>query len=248
MNSGLIIFCVVLILPEENPTTHFIASLIVEQLYREILTIADDMGGKLDRRVLFLLDEFGTIPPVSSAAMMFSAGRSRGLGIAAICQSRHQLIDRYGQHGAATILKNCQFTLAGGFAALDDSAKEISDALGSRTVLVGSVGHGKQNTENLQMTGRPLMSPDELRQLPKGSYVRMQAGRRPSIFTTRHYTGWGIRFPEGSEFSLPDRRMRPVAYASRTRLLQAIAGACRITTLPPKSQKPEKAAQQLRFD
>ena len=236
---------VFLILPEENPTTHFIASLIVEQLYREILTIADDMGGKLNNRVLFLLDEFGTIPPVSSAAMMFSAGRSRGLGIAAICQSRHQLIDRYGQHGAATILKNCQVTLAGGFAALDDSAKEVSEALGSRTVMAGSVGHGKQSTENLQMTGRPLMSPDELRQLPKGAYIRLQAGRRPGVFQTRYYGDWGIRFPEGSEFRLPDRRLRPVSYAGRQDVLNAIAGTCRITTLPPQQ---EKHKPKLRFD
>lgn len=244
---------VFLILPEENPTTHFIASLIVEQLYREILTVADDMGGKLSRRVLFLLDEFGTIPPVSSAAMMFSSGRSRGLGIAAICQSRHQLIDRYGQHGAATILKNCQLTLAGGFAALDDSAKDISEALGSRTVLSGSVGHGKQNTENLQMTGRPLMSPDELRQLPKGAYIRMQAGRRPSIFRTRYYPKWGIHFPAGSEFRLPDRQLRKVAYADRQGILLSIADGCRITTLPQKQVKPApqrqvKSAPQLRFD
>lgn len=245
---------VFLIIPEENPTTHFIASLLIEQLYREILTIADDQGGKLSGRVLFLLDEFGTIPPVSSAAMMFSAGRSRGLGIAAVCQSRHQLIDRYGQHGAATILKNCQLTLAGGFAALDDSAKDISEALGSRTVQSGSVGHGKQDTQNLQMTGRALMSPDELRQLPKGSYVRLQAGRRPSIFKTGYYTDWGIHFPEDSEFRLPDRRLRDVAYANRQSILQAVADRCRIHTLPPMPKQPTpqqtqaKSPPLLRFD
>lgn len=232
---------VFLILPEENPTTHFIASLMVEQLYREILTIADERGGKLANRVLFLLDEFGTIPPISSASMMFSAGRSRGLGIAASCQSRHQLIDRYGQHGAATILKNCQITLAGGFAALDDSADEISKALGSRTVQAGSVGRGKQNTENLQMTGRPLMSPDELRQLPKGSYVRLQAGHRPSIFHTRYYTEWGIHFPEGSEFRLPDSKPRKVSYASREAVMMAILEGSRVTdaAMLPRWTRPE---------
>lgn len=245
---------VFLILPEENPTTHFIASLMVEQLYREILTIADDMGGRLEDRVLFLLDEFGTIPPISSAAMMFSAGRSRRLGIAASCQSRHQLMERYGQHGAATILKNCQITLAGGFAALDDSAEEISKALGSRTVQAGSVGRGKQATENLQMTGRPLMSPDELRQLPKGSYVRLQAGRRPSIFQTRYYTEWGIHFPEGSEFRLPDTKPRKVAYADRTAIMLAILEGSRVdnNAITPRTQKQqpiqERPTTLLRFD
>lgn len=245
---------VFLILPEENPTTHFIASLMVEQLYREILTIADDMGGRLEKRVLFLLDEFGTIPPISSAAMMFSAGRSRQLGIAASCQSRHQLMDRYGQHGAATILKNCQITLAGGFAALDDSAEEISKALGARTVQAGSVGFGKQSTENLQMTGRPLMSPDELRQLPKGSYVRLQAGRRPSIFQTRYYTEWGIHFPEGSEFRLSDSKPQNVAYADRSAIMLAILEGSRVTsfTAIPKTQprqpKQDRPTSSLRVD
>lgn len=213
---------VFLILPEENPTTHFIASLMVEQLYREILTIADDLGGKLARRVLFFLDEFGTIPPISSAAMMFSASRSRRLGVAASCQSRHQLIDRYGEHGAATILKNCQVTMIGGFAAVDDSTDVVSKALGSRTVQAGTVAHGKQNSENLQMTGRPLMSPDELRLMPKGSYIRLQAGRRPSIFQTRYYTDWGICFPEGSEFRMSDKPPRAVPYASRDSVMISI--------------------------
>lgn len=244
---------VFLILPEENPTTHFIASLLVEQLYREILTIADDLGGKLENRVLFLLDEFGTIPPISSAAMMFSAGRSRGLGIAAICQSRHQLIDRYGQHGAATILKNCQITLAGGFAALDDSAEEVSKALGDRTVQTGSVGFGKQSTENLQMTGRPLMSPDELRRLPKGSYVRLHAGRRPGIFHTRYYTDWGIDFPEGTEFRLPEAKVQRVAYANRADISRAILEGFRITAAPPALKpdppgEPRPVRTLLRFD
>ena len=246
---------VFLILPEENPTTHFIASLMVEQLYREILTIADDMGGKLGSRVLFLLDEFGTIPPITSAAMMFSAGRSRGLGIAASCQSRHQLIERYGQHGAATILKNCQITLAGGFAALDDSTDEISKALGSRTVQAGSVGHGRQahSTENLQMTGRPLMSPDELRQLPKGSYVRLQAGHRPSIFRTRYYSDWGIRFPAETEFRLPDTKPRQGGYACRQEIMLAILEGSRVTSPAsiPRQPKPKPKQEKpafLRFD
>lgn len=237
---------VFLILPEENPTTYFIASLMIQQLYQEILTVADDMGGKLSRRVLFFLDEFGTMPPVTSADMMFSAGRSRGLGIAAVCQSRHQLIDRYGQHGAATILKNCQITLAGGFAALDDSAESVSKALGSRTVMSGSVGRGRHKSENLQMTGRPLMTPDELRLLPKGSYVRLQSGRRPSIFRTKHHEKWHIPFPEGTEFSLPERRLWKVAYANRQKIVRSLA-ACPVPA-PKAPEKPEKPAPSLRLD
>ena len=38
------------------------ASLIVQQLYRELLAVADEQGGKLKNRVMFYLDEIGTIP------------------------------------------------------------------------------------------------------------------------------------------------------------------------------------------
>jgi type IV secretion system protein VirD4 len=43
---------------------HFLISLIIQQLYREILSVADEKGGKLDNRVMFYLDEIGTIPPI----------------------------------------------------------------------------------------------------------------------------------------------------------------------------------------
>ena len=40
------------IMPEEDNTKYFIISLIVQQLYREILSVADEYGGKLPNRVM----------------------------------------------------------------------------------------------------------------------------------------------------------------------------------------------------
>ena len=42
-------------------------SLLIQQLYREILSVADENGGKLPNRVMFYCDEFGTMPPIHSA-------------------------------------------------------------------------------------------------------------------------------------------------------------------------------------
>ena len=64
---------VFVILPEENPNSFFMISLIIQQLYREILSVADENGGKLKNRCVFFADEFGTIPKIESAEMMFSA-------------------------------------------------------------------------------------------------------------------------------------------------------------------------------
>lgn len=41
-----------LILPEENPTTFFLVSLFIQQFYREILSVADEYGGKLPHRAV----------------------------------------------------------------------------------------------------------------------------------------------------------------------------------------------------
>ena len=67
------------IMPEENPNTFFMISLVIQQLYREILSVADEQGGKLKNRCVFFCDEFGTLPKIESAEMMFSASRSRRL-------------------------------------------------------------------------------------------------------------------------------------------------------------------------
>ena len=76
-----------LVMPEEDPSKFFMVSLIIQQLYREILSVADENGGKLPNRAVFYADEFGTMPKIESAEMMFSASRSRRLSIVPIIQS-----------------------------------------------------------------------------------------------------------------------------------------------------------------
>ena len=73
-----------IVMPEENPNMFFMISLIIQQLYREILSVADENNGRLKNRCIFFCDEFGTLPKIESAEMMFSASRSRGLQIVPI--------------------------------------------------------------------------------------------------------------------------------------------------------------------
>lgn len=49
-----------IVLPEEDQSKYFMVSLLIQQLYREILVIADENGGTLKNRVMFMLDEFGS--------------------------------------------------------------------------------------------------------------------------------------------------------------------------------------------
>lgn len=193
------------IMPEENPNTFFMISLIIQQLYREILAVADENKGKLKKRCVFFCDEFGTLPKIESAEMMFSASRSRRLQIVPIIQSFSQLDKNYGKEGAEIIVDNTQITLFGGFAPNSSSAEVLSKALGSRTVMSGSVSRSKNDpSQSLQMIERPLMTPDELKSMPKGQFVVMKTGVHPMRVKLKLFYKWGIKFNEDEPYTVTD--------------------------------------------
>ncbi len=171
---------------------------------------------------MFFCDEFGSLPPIASAEVMYSASRSRKLSIVSIIQSYQQLEKNYGKEGAAIIQDNCQLTIAGGFAPTSETADIISRSLGTRTVMTGSVSKGENNnSQSLQMTERPLMSADELKSMKKGSFIVMKTGAHPFISKLKLFTKWGIAFDRGS-YSVPEKADRLVLYAGKESILGAI--------------------------
>ena len=212
-----------IIMPEENPNTFFMISLIIQQLYREILAVADEHGGQLKNRCVFFCDEFGTLPKIESAEMMFSAARSRRLQIVPVVQSFAQLDKNYGKEGAEIIVDNTQITLFGGFAPNSSSADTLSKALGSRTVMSGSVSRGKNDpSQSLQMIERPLMTPDELKSLPKGDFIVMKTGAHPMRVHLKLFFKWGIQFDKDNPYTVPENGNRVVHYAEKKDLLDGI--------------------------
>ena len=211
------------VMPEENPNTFFMISLIIQQLYREILAVADEQGGKLKNRCVFFCDEFGTLPKIESAEMMFSASRSRRLQIVPIIQSFSQLDKNYGKEGAEIIVDNTQLTIFGGFAPNSSSAEVLSKALGSRTVMSGSVSRSRNDpSESLQMIERPLLTPDELKSLPKGHFVVMKTGVHPMRVKLKLFFKWGIEFDEDNPYTVTDHGGREVKYAEKKELMDGI--------------------------
>ena len=196
------VFCeekcaVFLVMPEENPSAYFLVSLFIQQTYRELLSVADEMGGRLLRKAAFYMDELGTLPRISSLEMAFAAARSRNLMLVPIIQSYQQLEKNYGREGSAIIQDNCQITIAGGFSPTSQTADSIAKALGYRTVLTGSVSRGKDHpSQSLSMIQRELMSADELKSMKKGSFVVMKTGTHPFIAKLRLYFEWGVTFDE----------------------------------------------------
>ena len=220
-----------LILPEEDATKNFVASLMIQNLARELFSVANEHGGRLPNRAVFFCDELGTMPPFDILPL-FSAGRSRRLTLVPIIQSLAQLEKNYGKEGSEILCDNCQDTIFGGFAPNSQTAAALSDNLGSRTVLSGTVTKGRNDdSQSLQMMERPLMSPDELKSMPKGSFVVMKTGTHPMRTKLKLFYDWGIRFEKPLE--MPDRGSRPVHYAGKAELEKAILGAYpAIHTLP----------------
>lgn len=211
---------VFLILPEEDPSKNFMAGLMIQQLSRELFAVADENGGKLPNRVVFFCDELGTMPPFDILPL-FSAGRSRKLTLVPIIQSLAQLEKNYGKEGAEILTDNCQDTIFGGFAPNSQTAEVLSKALGNQTVQSGYISKAKDGVnQSLQMVSRPLMSSDELKAIPKGSFIVMKTGTNPMRTRLRLFLDWGITF--GEPYQTPDHGQRRVYYADRRELEEAI--------------------------
>lgn len=210
-----------IVLPEEDLTKYFMVSLMIQQLYREILAVADENGGKLKNRVVFYCDELGTLPAIQSLELIFSASRSRRLMMVPIIQSFGQLEKNYGKEGSEIIVDNCQDTIFGGFAPNSQTAEVLSKAMGSRTVMSGSISRGKNDpSQSLQMMERPLMTADELKSIPKGNFVVMKTGTHPMKTKLRLFLDWGIVF-DGT-YTVPERAHRKVSYADKQMLEENI--------------------------
>lgn len=212
-----------LVLPEEDATKHFLVSLILQQIYREMLTVVDEKGGQLDKRIMIYADEIGTLPKIEGLEMMFSASRSRKISIVAIIQSLAQFEKTYGKEGAEIIVDNCQCTLFGAFAPNSKTAEVMSQNLGKQTVLSGSISktNGKDgNSRSLQMIERSLMTVDELKSMPKGEFVVMKAGCHPMKTVLKLFFKWGIKFEEA--YSISEKSERMVQYAGSKELEKEI--------------------------
>lgn len=210
--------CIFIVLPEEDNSKHFLASLLTSQLYRELLLIADEEGGKLKRKILFFLDEFGTIPKIQNADMMFSASRSRNISIIAIIQSYAQLEHNYGDKEAQIISDNTQLTIFGGFAPTSQSATKLSSSLGYHTIQGGSLSG--ENSLNIQMIQRALKTEGEIKSMDRGKFIIMKTFSHPIETHYYFYTDLGIKYD--GIYTYTPSKVTTIKYANKQSLMNSI--------------------------
>ena len=119
------------------------------------------------------------------------------------------------------ITDNTQLTVFGGFAPNSQSAEVLSKSLGEQNVLSGSVSNGREKSQSLQMIGRPLMTVDELKSMPKGQFIIMKTGVHPMISKLKLYFKWGIKFDE--EYRMSDKAARKVSYKDCGELIRDVS-------------------------
>ena len=72
----------------------------------------------------------------------------------------------------------------------------------------------------VQSMQRPLMTADELKSMPKGSFVVMKTGSNPMRTKLKLFFACGIRFDK--HLTVEENALRPVNYASKAELEEAI--------------------------
>lgn len=98
---------VFLITPDEKTSYHPLVAIFISQSYQHLIYAAETLGGRVDRRVNYVLDEFSSLPAIGSDfPSMITAARSRNIRFLIVAQSKNQLVRRYEEE-ASTIMANC---------------------------------------------------------------------------------------------------------------------------------------------
>lgn len=172
---------VFLVLPPDRLSTYsrWLRLLVTQSL----LEMARDPA-KSQAPVLYLLDEFASLGHLAAVERAMGLMAGYGVQLWPILQDVHQLRATYGQR-AGTFLSNAGVLQV--FGVNDhDSARLVSDLLGQETVVFQTMARALDSEKSgislsQQHTGRPLLTPDEIRNLPGQAQLLFLAGQRPII-------------------------------------------------------------------
>ena len=162
---------------------------LCEQAFDELVSTANARPRKaLARGVFCWLDEIGTVGVIAGLPRRLATLRSAGVGMALMCQDTIQLDALYGPEGRRLITTTCQCHVI--FAGIgQEDAAWVSARLGTATVVGRSANAGRQRSQMLVgqggytrgEVGRPLMTPEEIQQMPERSIILAGLHARPVL-------------------------------------------------------------------
>ena len=171
------------LIPDNDASFNFLVSLLYASTFQELFYSADRVhGGSLPVPVHFLMDEFANVSLPDDFDKLLATMRSRNISVSIIIQNIAQLKALFEKQWES-IIGNCdEFLYLGGNET--STHKLISENyLGKSTLWLDtygkSTGHSGSYSTNNQITGRELMTPDEVRMLDNNLALLFIRGEAP---------------------------------------------------------------------
>jgi len=172
------------LIPDNDTSFNFLVSILYTQLFQQLFYTADHLhGGSLPVPVHFLMDEFANVSLPDDFDKILSVMRSRSVFVSIILQNLAQLKALFEKQWES-IVGNCdEFLYLGGNE--QSTHKYVSELLGKATIDTNTYGksegrNGNYST-NYQISGRELLTPDEVRMLDNRYAILFIRGERPVL-------------------------------------------------------------------
>lgn len=159
-----------------------LATLLIDQLFNANYEVALEAGRKNIRRIIFLLDEFTNLPAIPKIGQKLSIALGQNFQFIMFVQAIAQLIEKYGQEEANTIMGNC--SLMGLIkTSLHETNEIFSKMLGKKTVTIRDKAVNPLKPAdphiNVREVEQDLMTPTQL--------ARMEAGEAVLVRTVKSH-------------------------------------------------------------
>jgi|GEM_PF-439581 len=170
------------LIPDNDTSFNFLVSILYTQLFQQLFYLADHKyGGSLPVHCHFIMDEFANVSLPDDFDKILSVMRSRGVSVSIILQNLAQLKALFEKQWES-IVGNCdEFLYLGGNE--QSTHKYVSELLGKETIDTNtfgkSSGRSGNYSTNYQISGRELMTPDEVRMLDNRYALLFLRGERP---------------------------------------------------------------------
>lgn len=170
------------LIPDNDSSFNFLVSILYTQLFQQLFDLADrKYGGSLPVHVHFVMDEFPNVSLPEDFEKILSVMRSRSISVSIVIQNMAQLKALFEKQWES-LVGNCdEFLYLGGNE--QSTHKYVSELLGKATIDTNTygktTGHSGSFSTNYQITGRELLTPDEVRMLDNRYALLFIRGERP---------------------------------------------------------------------
>jgi len=159
---------------------------IADATMRAGVVAAERRGGRLDPPMTAVLDEAANVCRISDLPDLYSHLGSRGINVVTLLQSYRQGSRVWGEAGMDALWSAATIKLLG--AGLDDAdfVEKISKLVGQRDVSTPSVSRSRDGiSRSISFRLDPVLPPDRIRALPKGTALLLATGVRPALIRLR---------------------------------------------------------------